>query len=266
MRELYNEFFRISKHGKIREKVMLTRFSMTIITIIICLAAISFSAYAYFSHNITSSSNIIKSAKFETNVSIQIESSSKEAVEVRTSNNIFHVATLTGNKTYYITLKHTDRSTAQTGFIIITAKDCDDVYHTRQINRNEDGTTKTITFSLKPTADTEVTFDSRWGTSSYYSVFKDVIDNSDLYIQDGETIEMIVNETNSNSEEKSEDSDNTETAPPSQETPPASAETENTEHSSTEQDEKDTASESIAVEENPAENESSDIPTTEIEG
>ena len=54
MRKLYNEFFYIPKHGKVREKVMLTRLTMTITIVIMCLAAMSITAYAYFSYNITS--------------------------------------------------------------------------------------------------------------------------------------------------------------------------------------------------------------------
>ena len=72
MRKFYNEFFYIPKHGKIREKVMLTRIAMTVTIVIMCLAAMSITAYAYFSYNITSASNKIQAANFETNVNIQI--------------------------------------------------------------------------------------------------------------------------------------------------------------------------------------------------
>jgi len=238
MRELYNEFFRVSKHEKIREKVMLTRFSMTIISIIICLAAISFSAYAYFSHDAFSGSSSINFARFETDVSVQINDINGEAVEVRTSNRINHAATLTGGKTYFITLKHTERSTVQTGFVTITATGCDiSEYHTQQIGKNEDGTTKTVTFTLNPSADTEVVFNSCWGTSSKYPTFKDIKDDTDLYIQDGENINLSI------------------TNPSAQTTPPVSDETENTEPPSTEeQDISNTASQSIAIQETEPEN------------
>ena len=262
MRELYNEFFRVAKNERIREKVILARFAMTIVVILISLTAISLSAYAYFSHDITSNSTIIKAANFETNVGIKIESPDGEAVEVRTSNHVAHAATLTGGKTYYVTLEHTERSTVQTGFVtIIVGGDTQREFHTQQIGRNEDGTTKTIAFSIKPSADAEIIFDSHWGTSSLYPTFKDVIDNSDLYIQNGEAIEISISVLNENSGEENAE-DNTETTPPEQQTlPPVPHE----------QDKSDTSSESIAVEENEpqkeaqTQNESSDIATAEVE-
>ena len=220
MRKLYNEFFHIPKHGKVREKVMLTRIVTTVTIVIMCLAAMSFTAYAYFSYNITSGSNIIKSADFATNVGIKIESANGENVEVRTSNHISHEATLIGGKTYFITLQHTNQSTAQTGFVIITAKDCDNKYHTQQIGRNEDATSKTVTFKLYPTADTVVTFLSHWGTSCNYPDFKNIKDDSDLYIQDGETIKLLINPVTEN---KTPDAEST--TPAASETAPSTPNT-----------------------------------------
>lgn len=70
MRKLYNEFFYIPKHGKVREKVMLTRIAMTVTIVIMCLAAMSITAYAYFSYNITSASNTIQAANFEAQITV----------------------------------------------------------------------------------------------------------------------------------------------------------------------------------------------------
>jgi len=78
VRKLYNEFFYIPKHGKVREKVMLARMASMIAIVIMCLAAMSITAYAYFSYNITSGSNIIKAANFEANVSITITDSNND--------------------------------------------------------------------------------------------------------------------------------------------------------------------------------------------
>lgn len=262
MRELYNEFFRVAKNEKIREKVILARFAKTIVVVLISLVAISFSAYGYFSHSTTSSSNTMQAATFETNVGIKIESPAGEAVEVKTSNHVLHTATLTGGKTYYVTLEHNERSTVQTGFVtIILGGDTQREYHSQQIGRNEDGTTKTIAFSLKPSADVEISFDSHWGTSSLYPIFKDVIDNTDLYIQNGENIEFNVSVPNENSEEENGEN-NIQTTPPEQQALPPESQ---------EQDKSDTASESIAVEENEpqkeaqTQTESSDIATAEAE-
>ena len=195
MRKLYNEFFYIPKHGKVREKVMLTRIAMTVTIVIMCLAAMSITAYAYFSYNITSGSNIIKSASFYTDVTVQIAAEDGTAVDTittNTSDHKSHSAELSANKTYTITLKHNDRSTAQTGFVIVTVEGCETKYHTQQIGRDGDGNTYTITFKLTPGANTVVTFRSHWGTSTYYGYAGDSDNNIEEYILDGEDIELVI--------------------------------------------------------------------------
>ena len=195
MRKLFNEFFYIPQHGKVREKVMLTRIAMTVTIVIMCLAAMSIIAYAYFSYNITSGSNIIKSASFYTDVTVQIAAEDGTAVDTittNTSDHKSHSAELSANKTYTITVKHNDRSTAQTGFVIVTAEGCETKYHTQQLGRDGDGNTYTITFKLTPGANTVVTFRSHWGTSTYFGYAGDSDNNIEEYILDGEDIELVI--------------------------------------------------------------------------
>lgn len=195
MRKLYNEFFYIPKYGKIREKVMLARVAMTVVIMVVCLAAMSITAYAYFSHNVTSGSNTIKAASFYTDVTVQITAEDGTVVETittNTSDHKSHNASLEANKYYTITVKHNERSTAQTGFVIVTAEGCETRYHTQQLGRDGNGNTYTITFKLTPGANTTVTFRSHWGTSSFYSDFKEIGENDERYIIDGEEIKLIV--------------------------------------------------------------------------
>ena len=195
MRKLYNEFFYIPKYGKIREKVMLARVAMTVVIMVVCLATMSITAYAYFSHNVTSGSNTIKAASFYTDVTVQItaeDGTFVETITTNTSDHKSHSAELSANKTYTITVKHNDRSTAQTGFVIVTAEGCETKYHTQQLGRDGDGNTYTITFKLTPGANTIVTFRSHWGTSSFYSDFKEIGENDERYIIGGEEIKLIV--------------------------------------------------------------------------
>ena len=222
MRKLYNEFFYIPKHGKIREKVMLTRIAMTVTIVIMCLAAMSITAYAYFSYNITSGSNTIKAASFYTDVTVQITAEDGTVVETittNTSDHKSHSAELSANKTYTITLKHNDRSTAQTGFVIVTAEGCETRYHTQQLGRDGNGNTYTITFKLTPGANTVVTFRSHWGTSTYYGYAGDSDNNIEEYILDGEDIELVIsgskpNKVSSQSEDTTDKSEES-TIPPS---------------------------------------------------
>ena len=195
MRKLFNEFFYIPKHGKVREKVMLTRIAMTITIVFMCLAAMSITAYAYFSYNVTSGSSIIKTANFEASVSISItENDSSTTIEVTKHKNASYTANLKAGKVYIITLDESDGSTAKTGFCIVSAIGCPDIYHSQQIGADAavDGEfTDKVTFQLKVTADTTITFVSHWGTSSYYG------ENNKLYITnenvDSNKVVMVVN-------------------------------------------------------------------------
>lgn len=195
MRELYNEFFYIPKHGKTREKVMLTRIVSTIAIVIMCLAAMSITAYAYFSYNITSGSNTIKAASFYTDVTVQITDADGKAggtITTNTSDDKSHSASLDANKTYTITVQYNARSTAQTGFVIITADKCETKYHTQQLGREGEGNTYTITFKLTPGAKTVVTFRSHWGTSSFYADFKEIGENDERYIINGDDVKLTI--------------------------------------------------------------------------
>ena len=216
MRKLFNELLSTKKEEKVCEKALITRLAMTVIIVVACLAAMSFTAYAYFASNITSSYNFIKTASFETSVSIHITDENGEAVQVITSNNKSHTAQLKANTKYLVTLQHTKRSTAKTGFVIVTATDCTTQYHTQQLGKDGNGNTETISFWLAPNANTTVTFLSHWGTSSMYPEFMSVGRNSQRYILDGETVNLYIigaEENNDLPEESQEDSDKEESTP-----------------------------------------------------
>lgn len=191
MKQLYEEFFYIPKHGKIRDKVMLTRVATTAIFMIVCLAAMSLTAYAYFSYNVTSNSNIIKAANFEANVSISIiQNDSQTAVEVTKVDNKTHTAVLQAGE-YTIELSKGE-STAKTGFCTITIGE--NQYHTQQIGVDGDKTTTSIKLTLKVSKTTNVKILSHWGTSSYYA--REDIDITPLYIKDGGVIDLTAGELN----------------------------------------------------------------------
>ena len=199
MRELYKEFFHVPKHGKVREKVMLARTAITVIIMVICLAAMSITAYAYFSYNVTSGSNIIKAANFKADVSIiEIADESGTTVSLEEVDSLTYSAKLYAGKTYTVKLEPGE-STAKTGFCVIKAVGCSDTYHTQQFGKEQtiEANDPSVTFTLTVTQDTVVSFISHWGTSSYYDNFKNNI-NSKLYITNGtdgknNLIEMVIN-------------------------------------------------------------------------
>ena len=218
MRKLYNEFFYVPKYGKgkVREKVMLARTALTVVIMVVCLAAMGITAYAYFAYNVTSASNIIKAANFETKVSIQISDSNNEPVPVEQLNSKTQVATLSAGKEYSVTIEKA--GTAQTGFCVISAEGCDvEKYHTQQIGKdvksNTEGT-NSITFTLTVTDTTDVTFYSHWGTSTYYADYEDKGDNDVLYIIDGETVNLIINGVTNPVGNEDDDKKDEETTPP----------------------------------------------------
>ncbi len=215
MKELYNEYFHIPRHGKIRDKVMLIRTTLTAVAMIICLAAMSFSAYAYFSHNITSGSNLIKAANFEAEVAIKIKDSSDGTVTVTQSDDKTYAVNLTEG-TYIVELTK-GTSTAETGFCIVTIGETK--YYTQQIGVDKDRnlTDASVTFTLKVSENTNIEIHSHWGTSSYYG-YKDE-NNTSLYIRDNDEIDLTtatngVEESPSNEEQGTTgDTTATETTP-----------------------------------------------------
>ena len=195
MKKLYNEFFYVPKHGKVRENVMMTRLAVTVVTMLLCLFAMTLTAYAYFSYNVSSAFNVIKSSNFD--VSIQITDNESE-VAVNKIDNTTHTVYLEADKTYSVTLDESENSTANTGFCIVTAQGCPLVYHTQQLGADESaegGRTDIIKFELKVNVSTVVNFISHWGTSSYYDEYKAKGDNDSLYITNGEVISMTITGT-----------------------------------------------------------------------
>ena len=203
MRKLYNEFFYIPKHGKIREKVMLARIAMTITIMVICLAAMSVTAYAYISYNITSSFNKIQVTNFYTDVTVQIVAEDGTIVEdgnitpITSDHKNFCVEGLAVGKWYSVTITPAQTNTARTGFVIVSAEGCPVTYHTQQLGVDISAPgeyTPAITFKLMITDVTDVMLMSHWGTSSYYSDYQiDSVDDA-RYINLNEEIKMIVND------------------------------------------------------------------------
>ena len=237
MRKLFNEFFYIPQHGKVREKVMLIRLASLITIVILCLAAMSITAYAYFSYNVTSGSNIIRSATFKTEVQVQITDSNGKAVDtvkpITSDYKSFKIEGLTVGETYTISVAPIkDEKAAKTGFVVVTADNCPDTYYTQQLGKDEKvegGETNKLSFEIMITDSATVYLRAHWGTSSYYDEFQNKAE--ELYITQDETIKLIVNgfdEPNVEKEDASDKADGTtdstteNTTPPNSTTPPES--------------------------------------------
>ena len=206
MRNLMREFFYSPKHEKVRDNVMLTRLVTTVITVIICLAAMGIMAYAYFSCTITSGPSFIKAATFATDVTVQVTDENGVAVAdsnitpISGDHKKYALRGLEVGKWYMITIKPLESlNTAKTGFIIVSSQDCETTYHTQQlgVDKNVPGEyTDAITFKLMITDNTEVILESHWGTSSYYPDYQISSEDDERYITVGaeiEEVKMIIN-------------------------------------------------------------------------
>ncbi len=67
MNKFYKDFFYVPQHGKgtVREKVMITRIALSVVLILVCMAAMSFTAYAYFSQTLIANMGVIRSATWD---------------------------------------------------------------------------------------------------------------------------------------------------------------------------------------------------------
>ena len=151
-------------HGKfeseepISDSRMLRRGLVTVVTILLCLAAISFSAYAYFSSTVASSSNVIRSATFGLSLSVT-DTSTSEPVSLMGSGNKSFRANLTAG-TYQVTVRASNDSTAS-GFCKVRVDGSEEVYHTKQLDSGS------FSFNVTLTGNAAVLFDANWGTSSF---------------------------------------------------------------------------------------------------
>ena len=167
MRKIYEEFFHVPKHGKIRENVILSRITLAVFIIVACLAAMSISAYAYFSHNVTSGSNVIKAANFVADISLFPKGSTTEITPESNLDGVSFYRLAAGE--YEVTVSKGQENTASTGFCIVLADGKE--YHTQQIGVDvaaPNGTRDSVRFVLKVQSTSVVEIRSHWGTSSHY--------------------------------------------------------------------------------------------------
>lgn len=200
MRKLYEKFFYIPKHGKMRDNVMLVRSAFTLAIMVVCLIAMSVTAYAYFSANVTSGANMIKAANFDVNISVT-DSNTKANVDIP--------ATVSGRETvldfktpgtYTVTLAKA--GSADTGFCIITANGIE--YITQQIGVDVSAPNQyrgSVVFELQVIGSGTLKIVSHWGTSSNYNKNINLIE----CIEIGEPVNGVsVDGTENISEDKSE--------------------------------------------------------------
>ena len=185
VKKLYTRFFHIPKHEKIGEKTMLVRVATTIATIVGCLIAMSLTAYAYFSCDVSSVLNVIQAANFDAQIAITDENGT--LVEPSTQEGKISTFIFTVPGTYTVTLGK-GTSSAQTGFCVLYIGE--DTYHTQQIGVDigaNNQKRESVSFTLQVKGPETVKIESHWGTSSHY----DYTEN-ECYIVDSRPLKVIV--------------------------------------------------------------------------
>lgn len=248
MKAFYNEFFHISEDGKIRDKVMLARTAVSVVLMVLCLAAMSISAYAYFSCDVSSDMNTIQSARYDFEI--------KNGDTVLESNTF--ICPGAENDTYTFTL--TPNGTANNGYCKIVIKEKleqsdgteEKIYYTTQIfksaEENKDRLT-TLTLSVQAAGGCEITFIPQWGTSSYF------IESGVTLYGAGDTIEHSITSVKNSGQTIEQRNLN--------KAQPANNAEQTTETNTTMQQEKTATPESVTEPEMDSINDSAKEPTTE---
>lgn len=187
-----------------REKALLTRMAGTIIAIVACLAAMGFSAFAYFSHGVSSGMNTIQSAYFA--LEIVVGETEKEATTVDTEENEA-IGVVLETDTYFCDAESIYKvvlspgGTAKTGYckieIVSREGDVTETFYTTQMfsSSNEE-----ITLTIHTAKVCALRFTPQWGTSKYYSVDQEKLygtnENSTIICQGSDSATEYSGESN----------------------------------------------------------------------
>lgn len=162
MIRLCKNLFYKPKYGSDADSIMLKRLFSTVTVVLVCLAAISFSAYAFFSYSVTSGTNTIQASSFSASVTIKKGDTLVTHGEIQS----YYFDT---PGVYTVTITVNDGTTG-TGYCIVTVDGTD--YYTQQLGKDLNapgGERKEISFVLDVQAAATVNFESCWGTNSNYN-------------------------------------------------------------------------------------------------
>jgi len=181
VRELYEEYFRVTEDSAVPEKVMYSRAVFSLIIVLLIMGIMAFTAYAYFGLYVNSPSTTVEAAYIHTDMTV-----TQDGQTVTSGDAGLHTVLLEAGKTYTITLKPT--GTAQTGFAMLKFTDNDTVYHTQQLGADEavaGKKTGKIQFTVASEETVTMEIKASWGTSSYYGK---VDKSAEKYVFDGESL------------------------------------------------------------------------------
>ena len=218
MRKLYDEFFYVPKQGNVREKVLVARVAVSVALILLCMAIMNFTAYAYFSCNVSSGLNTIQSAKYDLDITPPTELASVADNNVNkndwTEIYVLDNSGSTEEKNFSFTLAKSENTTAKVGYCKIEIKtDVNDANNAGDVQRfytkpigtyveNDIPVTndsRTVTIAVAPNKTATVTFVAEWGTCGETPIEGETIEPTygAANSTGGETIEPIYGAANS---------------------------------------------------------------------
>ena len=139
------------KDEKITEKAFSQSLIISVVSILLCLVALCSVTWAWFSEDVTSSSNTIKTGNCTVTVSVM-----NETTEIPL--NATGTYTFEAGKSYKIIITSTGSVTSSYCKLVIGGQD----FYTEQVSTSEPN--NTISFTLAFDAPTEVEIITRWGT------------------------------------------------------------------------------------------------------
>ena len=196
MKKIYDEYLYVPEEGKVHEKTFLARITLSIVIMVLCLGAMGFTAYAFFTCNITSGTTTIQSARYDLDMEVTdvtpveqseavVTAAETEPVTIAPNEEgyfVFENKSTTENeevkdKTYEFVLKKPNEATASVGYgkfeIITDVNEADgsrQLYYTTPIGKYlENGqTVEKKEFKLKISVPANKTVKVRviaeWGT------------------------------------------------------------------------------------------------------
>lgn len=230
MKQLYDNYYKIEEDKPVREKVFLTRIATSIVFIVFCLLSMAFSAFGFYSADVSSSSNTITSASYRLDIEVTaLDQNGAPTDEVIPSSGIYTLDV----GTYKLTLnKPNDPAMASTGYAKISLYSVSDskfkTYYTmpigKMLRRDANGNPVEYdnggyifdecvsrTFTIEVKEKTNLSVDACWG--SYIGDVHD--ENADIVFGTASQAEQnsenyTENKTENNSENGNETEPNTE--------------------------------------------------------
>ena len=163
MRKIYQKYFEIPEENKgiMGERVFFARLAVSIVCIMLCMGAMGFSAYAFFTASVSSNMNQIQAANFD--LEIQIEAQTGTSSASYESEGTYK---LQAGSIYEFKLEK--KGNASTGYcqIVIVKDETTIPVYTRQFGKStvDESPVETRTIQIKVTEETIVKFVPCWGT------------------------------------------------------------------------------------------------------